>query len=200
MKELYPLLAPLAIFASVASITPGPNNMMLTAAGANFGFRRTMPHIAGIATGFMVLLLGIVAGLGALFERYPGVQAGLKYAGSAYLFFFAWKVATMARTREDGDVGKPFSFLQALSFQFINPKGWLMGLSAVAAFTLAGDGYPLSAAVLCLVFAITTVAATTVWAAFGTAIGRVLHTDRSYRVFNAAMGVLTASSVILLFV
>ena len=200
MNELSPLLAPLIMFASAAAITPGPNNVMLTAAGANFGFRRTVPHIAGVTTGFMVLLLGLVAGLGALFERYPGVQFALKYAGSAYLFFFAWKVATMARANGDGDRGKPFSFLQAVSFQFINPKGWLMGLAAVGAFTLTGNHYTLSAAVLCLVFAVATVVATSTWAAFGTAIGKLLHSDRSYRVFNGAMGILTAGSVALLFV
>jgi threonine/homoserine/homoserine lactone efflux protein len=199
MNELYSLLTPLCIFAMVAAITPGPNNMMLTAAGANFGFRRTLPHIAGITVGFVLLMLGMVAGLGALFERYPGMQTGLKYAGSAYLFFFAWKIATMARVSEAGDVGRPFSFLQAVSFQFINPKGWLVGLAAVGAFTLAGDLYAISAAVMCLVFALATLIATAIWAAFGTGIGKLFNTERSYRLFNRCMGILTAGSVALLF-
>jgi threonine/homoserine/homoserine lactone efflux protein len=199
MSELYSILLPMILFASAATFTPGPNNVMLTAAGANFGFRRALPHIGGVLTGSTVILLGMLGGLGALFERYPEMQTALKYLGSMYLLFFAWKVANMGRSDQGGTSGRPFTFLESVSFQFINPKVWLMGLSAVGAFTLGGDLYVPSAAALCMAFAITTLLATSIWAGFGVAIGRLLQTERSFRIFNGIMGLLTAGSVALLF-
>ncbi len=197
--DLANLFAPLVMFAVAAAITPGPNNIMLTASGANYGFIRTVPHMAGILAGFCLLLLAIAAGLGVLSERYPGVQTALKIAGSIYLCYFAWRIATARPNNSEADGSRPFSFYQAAGFQFINPKGWLMALSAMSAFTLSGDRYTASVSVLIFVFLCVTVISVTVWAGFGTAIGRWLKTPTRFRVFNVTMGLLTVGSIGLLF-
>ncbi|MDH3377038.1 MAG: LysE family translocator [Gammaproteobacteria bacterium] len=199
-SDLANLFAPLVMFAIAAAITPGPNNIMLTASGANYGFVRTVPHMLGIVAGFCLLLLAISAGLGILFERYPGVQTALKIAGSIYLCYFAWRIATARSNNSEADGSKPFSFCQAAGFQFINPKGWLMALSAMSAFTLSGDRYTASVSVLIFVFLCVTGISVAVWAGFGTAIGRWLKTPIRFRVFNVTMGMLTAGSIGLLFV
>ena len=198
--DLANLFAPLVMFAVAAAITPGPNNIMLTASGANYGFIRTVPHMAGILAGFCLLLLAIAAGLGVLFGRYPGVQTALKIAGSIYLCYFAWRIATARPNNSEADGSKPFSFYQAAGFQFINPKGWLRALSSMFAFTLGVDRYTASVSVLISVFLCVTVISVAVWAGFGTAIGRWLKTPTRFRVFNVTMGLLTVGSIGLLFI
>lgn len=193
------LFISLLFFSVAAAFTPGPNNIMLTASGANFGFRRTIPHMLGVTGGFTLLLLSVAFGLGVLFTTYPLLQTILKVCGSTYLFYFAWRIATSRRSGSGGDSARPFTFLQASGFQFVNPKAWMMAISALAAFTLSGEGYTGSAFTVMLVFVVVTVAAVATWSAFGTVIGRLLKSDRAFRVFNISMAILTASSVVLLF-
>src|SRR5262249_2063697 len=122
---------PYATYYFVMSITPGPNNVMLTASGANFGFRRTLPHMFGISAGCAVQLIAVGAGLGALFSHWPVLQTVLQWAGAAYLLWLGWKLIGSGEIRE-GHAAQPVTFLQAAAFQFVNPKAWVMSLSAVA--------------------------------------------------------------------
>ena len=125
----------LAAFATVTAFTPGPNNIMVTASGVNFGFTRTLPHILGITLGFVVLLLGCAAGLGAIFAAYPPLQIVLKVAGALYMLWLAWKVATSAPSpAEPDEVARPLSFWQAALFQWVNPKAVVIALSAIAIY------------------------------------------------------------------
>ncbi len=198
--EITTLFAPLFMFGMAAAFTPGPNNIMLTASGANFGFLRTLPHMSGICGGFALLMVVIASGLGVVFESHPQMQTVLKILGSLYLFFFAWKIATAGRTGRVSRRAAPFTFVQAAGFQFVNPKGWLMAMSAMSAFTLTGDLYQESVAAVMAVFLTVTAASVVAWAGFGTAIGRFLKSDKSLSMFNFAMAGLTAASVVLLFV
>lgn len=192
------LLAPVALFSFTMSATPGPNNLMLTASGANFGFRRTIPHMLGISGGFFSLIALVALGLGALFEAWPPLQTALKVIGSAYLLFLAWKVAT-APVRLGGDDesagARPLTFWQAAAFQYANPKAWVMGVSAVSAFAIPGEGYALSAALVAVICSLVNLPSIGLWAGFGVAIGRFLNGERARRVFNVIMGALTASCV-----
>ena len=122
----YELLIGLIGFAVASSITPGPNNLMLMASGANFGFRRTIPHMVGISLGhaFMVMLVGL--GLGKLFDTYPVAQTVLQVLSTGYLLYLAWKIANAAPPQEGVARGKPFTFFQAAAFQWVNPKAWYM--------------------------------------------------------------------------
>ncbi|MET4161131.1 threonine/homoserine/homoserine lactone efflux protein [Marinobacterium sp. MBR-111] len=199
--ELTGLLGPAMLFAFSMSVTPGPNNMMLTASGANFGFRRTVPHIMGITLGCMGLMAAVAMGLGAMFERWPAMQLALKVVGSVYLLWLAWRIATAPAPEVDcAAERRPLRLWQAAAFQFANPKAWIMSISGVASFTLAGDAFVASALVLIAVMALVNIPAISLWAGFGVALGRLLSTPRHWQRFNAVMGLLTAACVVMILV
>jgi len=191
------LLAALATFAFVTSATPGPNNIMLTASGANFGFVRTLPHIAGIVAGVALLNLCIGLGLGALFLQFPLMQDVLKIAGSLYLVWLAIKMLgfSYADNRPDREA-RPYSFNQALLFQYINPKAWVMVISANASFSLTGDAYWISVGLIILVFGIIGPPSVMIWAGFGQFIRQYLNQPKILKTFNSVMAALTVGCVV----
>ena len=130
------VLLPLAAFIFVSSITPGPNNVMLTASGANFGYQRSVPHMLGISVGATLMLLVVGAGLGAVFARWPQLYTLLQWVGAAYLVWLAWKIATAGRVQTGQAKPQPLNFWQAAAFQWVNPKAWLMSVGVVAAWLL----------------------------------------------------------------
>lgn len=192
-------LLPLTLFAFSMSVTPGPNNVMLTASGANYGFRRTLPHMLGVSLGFCSLIVVAAMGLGAVFTHYPGLQASLRVVGSGYLLYLAWRIAHAPppSERAPGE-GRPLRFHEAAAFQYVNPKAWVMAITAVGTFTLAGEGYAASAAAVAVVCTLVNLPSVSLWAGFGVAIARVLRTPAAWRTFNVAMGLLTASCVFLI--
>ena len=129
------ILLALAAFAFVSSITPGPNNLMLMASGANFGFLRTVPHMLGVGLGFVFMVLVVGAGLAQVFNAYPVSYTALKVISILYLTYLAWKIATAAPIKRGDAVGTPMTFLQAAAFQWVNPKAWAMALTAISAYT-----------------------------------------------------------------
>ncbi len=185
----YDLLIALIGFAFVSSATPGPNNLMLMASGANFGFRRTIPHMLGISLGhaFMVTLVGL--GLGQIFELYPVAQTVMQLISTLYLLYLAWKIATAAPPRTGEARGKPFTFLQAAAFQWVNPKAWYMALTAISNFT-PGDGSLGPVVLVAGVFAMTNFPSITLWATLGTQLKRLLSRPGRLRPFNGAMALL----------
>ncbi|GAA0576867.1 LysE family translocator [Halomonas salifodinae] len=195
--EALAFLGPAALYMISMTITPGPNNVMLTASGANYGFLRTLPHIFGILGGCFLLFAGIALGLGLLFERFPLVQTALRLIGSAYLLYLAWRIATAPPPdlRRRGE-GRPLTFWQAAAFQFANPKAWVMGLALMAGFLPEGGDTWLNALLLAAFAELVALPCIAVWAGFGTAIGRWLDSPRAWRVFNALMGALTAACVL----
>jgi threonine/homoserine/homoserine lactone efflux protein len=182
------ILAALVVFAFVTSVTPGPNNLMLLASGVNFGFRRTVPHMFGIGTGFLSLLLAVGFGLGALIQAFPPVHLTLKIVGAAYLIYLAWKIAMSRSVGEGRSTGRPLTFWQAAAFQWVNPKAWVMALAAMAAYTDAED-YVFSVLMIGFVFALVNVPSVSVWAGFGTALRSFLADPIRLKWFNTAMGV-----------
>ncbi len=192
------LLPPLIIFAIACCITPGPNNIMLTASGANFGFRRTIPHILGVTSGVVALQVLTAMGLGLIFSRFPQLQLILKVLGSLYLLYLAWKIATIPSLGTTEKKGRPFTFFQAALFQFLNPKALVMTFSSMTTFTIAGDQYFSSAAQIVIVFGIMCLPSISLWAGFGTAIGRLLSSPRRFRIFNLSLGTITALSVVVI--
>jgi threonine/homoserine/homoserine lactone efflux protein len=119
----YEIVLGLSVFALVSSITPGPNNLMLMASGANFGFRRTIPHMLGVALGFTLMVLLIGVGLVQVFDTFPVAYQGLKVISVVYLLYLAWKIGTATAPGEDTDsAGTPFTFIQAALFQWVNPR------------------------------------------------------------------------------
>jgi threonine/homoserine/homoserine lactone efflux protein len=180
------ILAALTLFAFVSSITPGPNNTMLMASGANFGVRRTVPHLLGVSLGFLVLILSIGLGLGGVFTAYPWLHDVLKLAGGAYLVWLAWKLATSTGLGGGRSSGQPMTFLQAAAFQWVNPKAWAMAVSGISTYTPQG-GYFGNLLVMGVVFTAVNLPCVGVWTGFGVGLRRVLDRPGALRAFNLTM-------------
>lgn len=194
MREI---LLPLAAFAISSSITPGPNNLMLTASGVNFGFRRTLPHMAGIAVGFPVMLLAICLGLGGVFRAVPQIHVVLRYVGLAYMLWLAWKIATSGPAEGTGETGRrPLGFFQAAGFQWVNPKAWMMAAGAVTTYTSPGGNLLAEALLVAGVFAAVSFPCVALWTAFGAALERLLRRPLWLRVFNVIMALMVVASTL----
>jgi len=193
------LLLPLGLFAVVTSVTPGPNNILLTASGANFGFRRSVPHMLGISAAFFSLLVVCGLGVGALILAEPPLHNALKIAGAGYLLWLAWQLAR-AGGSASMDRARPMRFHEAALFQYVNPKAWMMAVGAIAAFTTPGGNYTLEMALIAVVFTLINLPCVSLWTLFGLGLGRLLHDGGRRRIFNFAMAALTVASAVLLFV
>ncbi|MEJ0035492.1 MAG: LysE family translocator [Gammaproteobacteria bacterium] len=188
---------PYATYYFVMSITPGPNNVMLTASGANFGFRRTVPHMLGISAGCAIQLVAVCAGLGALFTRWPVLQTVLQWAGAAYLLWLGWKLLRSGEVAE-GATPRPITFLQAAAFQFVNPKAWVMSLSAVSLFMPRDMGIVPAMAYLLAVMMLINLPCIGVWALFGSSLRGLLRRPTARLAFNASMAVALAATGVIM--
>lgn len=187
-------LVALFLFALTTSITPGPNNMMLFASGVNFGFIRTIPHMFGIGAGFLSLLIAVGLGLGAVLHSVPLIYTALKFAGGAYLVWIAWKIGTSRSLSEGKANAVPMTFLQAAAFQWINPKAWVMAVTAMATYT-SQQGYLASVILVGFVFAIVNVPSVSTWAGFGSALRQWLSDPVRLKWFNITMAILLVVSL-----
>jgi threonine/homoserine/homoserine lactone efflux protein len=189
------LFLALTLFAVVMSFTPGPNNILLTASGVNFGFVRSIPHMLGVEVGFLVLVVACAAGLGLIFAALPGLHIVLKVAGAVYMLWLAWKVANAKPAGEEGGLlSRPMTFLQAAAFQWMNPKAVIAALSAIALYMRPGHEV-FDLVVMLIVFGVSTILAVATWAGFGVALRRYLRDPLHARIFNVAMGVLLVASI-----
>ena len=189
----FAILTALLGFAFVTTVTPGPNNLMLMASGANFGFRRTLPHMLGIVGGLSVMALLVGAGLMALFDALPALNLVLKVASVCYLLWLALKIATAAPMAERDADSRPMTFLQAAAFQWVNPKAWAMCLSAITLY--APDRTLLSVAIVAGAFAVVCFPAISVWAWLGTVVRQWLSNATRLKVFNITMAALLMASL-----
>lgn len=188
-------LAAFFLFATVASITPGPNNAMMLASGVNFGFARSIPPLLGIVVGFTVMILLMGFGFRAVFIAAPELQVVLKYAGAAYLAWLAWKIARAAPVGVEGvAVGRPMTSLAAALFQWVNPKAWVLAVGAVTAYLPESYGW-IDVALLAGIFGLTGAVCTGAWTAFGVGMRRLLKSPRSVRAFNIAAATLLIASL-----
>lgn len=188
----YEILIALAVFAFVSSITPGPNNLMLTASGANFGFRRTIPHMLGVGFGFVFMILLVGAGLIQIFDAYPISYSILKTCSVAYLLYLAWKIANAVPARTGASTGTPMTFLQAAAFQWVNPKAWTMALTAISAYTPERSLYAIL--IVGLIFGLINLPSVGSWTLLGQQMARLLQSPARLRAFNWIMaGLLVAS-------
>lgn len=189
----YEILIAAQGFAFASTLTPGPNNLMLLASGANFGFVRTIPHMLGVGLGVavMVFLMGI--GLIQVFQAFPVVHTILKTFCSAYMIWLAYKIATAAPPQEARAKGKPLTFLQAAAFQWINPKAWAMATTSVTAF--AADHTLLAILLVSGTFIVSASVSTTSWTALGQQLRRLLNRPGWLRIFNVTMALLLVATL-----
>ena len=188
---------PFATYSFVMSITPGPNNVMLTASGATFGFRRTIPHMLGISVGFGIELLAVCAGLGAIFTRWPDLQTALRWIGALYLLYLGVRMLGSGPANS-GVSTRPVTFLEAALFQFLNPKAWVMTITAASVFLPHELGVFAAAAYMLGVMVVMNLPCIAVWALFGSSLRRFLERPASRMGFNAAMAVALAATGVIM--
>ncbi len=187
------ILLALAGFAFATSITPGPNNLMLMASGANFGFRRTIPHMLGVGIGFTLMVVLVGAGLVRLFDAWPPAHVLLKAFSVVYLLWLAWRIAGAAPPRDADAAGKPITFLQAAAFQWVNPKAWAMALTAIGVYAPSQSFATVLA--VALVFGAINLPSVSTWTLLGRQMRRFLTSRRRLRAFNAVMAALLVASL-----
>ncbi|NLR75453.1 LysE family translocator [Leeia aquatica] len=182
-------IAALGAYSFVMSITPGPNNLMVTASGARFGYRATIPHLLGISIGYALMTVAVALGLRQLFVWLPWLYSGLKWGGMVYLLWLCWQLL------REGEVGerssaRPLTFLQAALFQYVNPKAWVMAMTTVSLFAAPAMPVWQWLALLFGVLAVVNYPCISAWALFGVQMRRYLVNPATRRIFNAIMAVL----------
>ncbi|MEM6341932.1 MAG: LysE family translocator [Pseudomonadota bacterium] len=187
------LLTALVTFAFVSSITPGPNNLMLMASGANFGFRRTIPHMMGVGLGFVFMVILVGAGLVQIFDAYPVSYDVLKICSVIYLLWLAWKIARAAPIEKGAKTGTPMTFLQAASFQWVNPKAWAMALTAVTVYT--PDTTFAAILIVAVIFGAINLPSVGSWTLLGQQMARILTNPGRLVAFNWTMALLLMASL-----
>jgi len=189
----YELFIALAGFAFGTVITPGPNNLMLMTSGANFGFKRSLPHILGVGLGFPLMILPVGLGVMQLFDLFPALNWILTILSVVYMLWLAWKIAHAAAPKQGEANGKPLSFLQACAFQWVNPKAWAMALGAVTLYAASRD----LQAVLWVsgTYVMMGCISTTTWTVLGQQLRRILTNPKRLRAFNWSMAALLVCSL-----
>lgn len=192
MESFYSLL----VFSVIAAFTPGPNNIMIMTSGLNHGVKASIPHLMGICVGFPSMILAVGFGLGFLFDRFPLLHGFVQLVGIVYLFYLAWLIANSAPSSLQGEKVPPLSFVQAALFQWINPKAWIMGTSALAAYTTVGASMSLQILTVVGVFMFMAFPSAGVWLMFGSSLRALLSDPLHQRYFNVAMALLLVGSIV----
>ena len=187
------LILALISFAFVTSATPGPNNLMLMASGANFGIRRTLPHWLGVSLGFVFLAVCLGIGLSQLIESFPIIKQILTGICTLFLLYLAWKIATAAGLGSGKEGGEPLSFLQAAAFQWVNPKAIAMALSAISLYT--GSGTLVEVLSAAIIFGLVNFPTVGMWVLVGTKLRHLLQNPRALRIFNVTMALLLVATL-----
>ncbi len=183
------------IFGVSTGITPGPNNIMLMTSGMNFGIKRSIPHVLGICVGFPVMIILIGLGFSIVFEKFPILHEVIKILGLVYLLYLSWLIANASPDKLESKESKPFTFLQAALFQWVNPKAWVVATSSISAYTtLEGNIYS-QVLIIAISFFFAAIIATSTWLVFGKGIKQILQSAKQQRIFNISMAALLVASV-----
>lgn len=188
------VLVALIVFAVVSTVTPGPNNLMLMSSGANFGFKRTMPHMAGITFGFGLMVILVGMGLMTVFDQFPASHLVLKVLSIAYLIYLAYKIARSGKPAQcEIEGAKPLTFFQACAFQWVNPKAWTMALTAISVYS--PDRSVVSIVVIAIIFIMANVPSVGIWTVLGQKISLLLSSQRRLALFNYTMAACLIASI-----
>jgi threonine/homoserine/homoserine lactone efflux protein len=182
-------------FSFVSSVTPGPNNVLLWASGASFGFRRTSRHIVGTAVGIAAMALVAAAGLAAIITAVPQIGIAMKVMGSIYLLWLAIQISrggALAGTV----VARPLGFREAAAFQMINPKAWIFALGAITTFRPPDLPLPTGSVLVAITMLIVILPTAALWAVGGDALSRLVSGQRAGRAFSLILAALVAATVL----
>lgn len=193
-------LLPVLLFSVSSSLTPGPNNFMLLSSGLNHGVKKTMPHFLGICIGFPIMVMIVALGFGAIFVKHLWIKEALKYIGSAYMLFLAWQIyQSSGSQKSEQGTRKPFRFYQAVLFQWVNPKAWLMAVGAISIFTLS-QNYLMNAVAISTIFFLVFIPCGIVWLLFGKFLQNILTKPGDQKIFNIVMALSLVASIVLIFI
>lgn len=179
--------------------TPGPNNTLIMASGLNYGIRRSLQHFFGIWVGFPAMFVAVGLGISRLFEEFPILHVMLKVVGATYLSYLAWRIAAAPISRLNETKSKPFTFLQAVAFQWVNPKAWVLAVGAIVTYTVISDSYISQVITIALLFTIFGAPCSFLWLCFGASLKDVLQKPTYVRTFNIAMAALLMGSLVPIF-
>ena len=190
------LFLPILLFAISAAITPGPNNIMLMASGLNFGIQKSIPHLLGVAIGFPIMIIFIGLGFEIAFTEYPLLHEIIKISGVIYLIYLAGRIATTSKQSLEGAKSTPFRFWQAVLFQWINPKAWVMATGAIAAYTSMPADFFYQVMIIALTFMVVALPCAGSWLVFGSGVKRFLQKPAYQQAFNITMALLLLASIV----
>ena len=197
------LLVAFATFAIIASVTPGPNNLMVMASGAAFGFRRTLPHVLGIVGGFSLMLGSVSFGLGAIIKAYPLALDIVRYAGGLWMLWLAWQFVApvlfpkpSSGSSETTASTRPLKAYEAAMFQWVNPKSWTIAVGTAGAYSGLAENPVGSTVVMLAVFLAVAPLSNFLWVAAGQTVRKLLAEGPSAKVFSVAMGILIALTAV----
>lgn len=189
-------LLAVVLFAVSSSVTPGPNNIMVMTSGVNFGVKKSLPLLTGICVGFTVMLLMVGLGFSELFEIFPSLHFIIKCIGVVYLLYLAYLIAGSSTSVESNHQTKPFTFMKGALFQWVNAKAWIVATGAIAAFTTTGASFLSQNLMIALTFFLVSFPCVGVWLLFGSALKKVLNSERNKKYFNIVMSGLLVLSVL----
>lgn len=196
----YTMLISIASFTVATSFTPGPNNIMLLSSGLTFGYKRTLGHMFGIVIGFPIMVVAVGLGVGTILQQFPLIYSVLKVVGILYLFWMAWHIAnTKKEVSMNKEIdNKPFTFLQIVLFQWVNPKAWIMAVTATTSFTATTDSNYvfIQVLIIAIIYALTCLASSHVWVLGGVFLKKLLEDEKKVHIFNILMALLLILSVV----
>ena len=196
---MHPELLSISLFWFVTAYTPGPNNVVASYSGFNFGIRKTIPHIFGVTFGFTSVVFALTIGLVNVFKLFPIIQTVLKYLGSLFLIYLAYKISFSKASSEKKNEN-PISFLDTFIFQFLNPKGVLIGIIIVSTYVEYGENYLDYATQVVLFAFIVSLSSITFWTFVGKYLRKFATNEKFIKYFNYVMSVLLLLSIITFYI
>ena len=192
---MHPEIISICLFWFVTAFTPGPNNIVASYSGFNFGIKKTIPHILGVTLGFTALIVSLIVGLINIFKIYPIIQEILKYLGTLFLLYLAFKIS-FSNSDNNSNSKNPVKFIETFLFQFLNPKGVIVGIIVVSTYVHLDENYinySLQVIILALLFSVTSI---TSWTFVGKFLRKFATNEKFIKYFNYAMSVLLLLSIL----
>ena len=198
MFDIYTFTFVLSIvsFTLATVLTPGPNNIMMLSSGLNFGYKRTLPHMMGVAFGFAFMVVCVGMGINIIFEAYPFVYDIMKVIGFIYILWMAWQIANSSVDIKEDKNNKPFTFIQIVLFQWINPKAWIMAITAISSFTVANHDMFTQVLVIAFIYLLSGFISTNTWTLGGVFLKKLLKNKKAVKIFNISMALLLVASIL----
>ena len=198
MFDIYTLTFILSIvsFTLATVMTPGPNNIMMLSSGLNFGYKRTLPHMMGVAFGFAFMVVCVGMGINIIFDAFPLVYDIMKVVGFIYILWMAWQIANSSMDIKENKNNKPFTFIQIVLFQWVNPKAWIMAVTAISSFTLPNQDMFMQVLVIAFIYLLSGFISTNTWTLGGVFLKKLLKNKKTVKIFNISMSLLLVASIL----